>query len=263
MTPEQDLHTFARRFCMERHYAWISIYEPLARVGGDIRGFGYSPEAFAILPRYNVLRAIQREVEMLDFDDLPGFDELHELLIIAGKSAANDLTGNDRQNAISFDAEQEERELFVDAIRAAVADGTFEQTPLYYRRTLKKSEVDELWRRLCATWGMTGHFWYPIDSKCHPSLVALELGKIDKAVLQRRIKKFFKANDIRRIWQLREYGNENCCIDAHVDDLFYGPGGEGYWSSEASDWIVYCYEGTITLGGTIATIVTPDLNVYT
>lgn len=248
---------------MDRHELWSSAYGKLARAGNNRRGYDYTPEAYAIFPRYNVLHAIQREVETLDFDHLPRFDELHELLIIVGKSAANDFTGN-HENAIARAAEQEEREFFVDAIHNAIANDMFEQTPLHYRRTLTKPEVDELWRRLRGTWGMTGNYWYPLDSKSHPSLIALELDRIDRLALQRRIKKFFKANGVRRLWELREFGGESCCVEAGRDDLNYDGGGEGYWTSDANDWIVYCsHERTMTLGGTIAAIATPDLNRHT
>jgi len=62
----------------------------------------------------------------------------------------------------------------------------------------------------------------------HPSLVALELENIDETALQNRIKVFFKDNAIQRIWELREFDRENYRIEAGVNDLFYGTGGEGY-----------------------------------
>ena len=254
MTPEQTLHTYARRYLIERSHKWTSEYWALAAEGRDRRGADYTPEAYATFPRYNVLHAILLDVESLDFDQLPCSQELSELLIVAGQTATTVFAGN-LPNATAQNAEQEERNLFVDAIRSAVADGPPEQQPLHYRRTLSAQEVDELRGKLAATWGITKSYWYPLDTKSHPSLVAFELAKIDEPALQLEIKHFLRKNGVQRILELREFGPENYCVQAGVEDLFYGTGGEGFWVSDTNDWIVYCsHEGTITLGGTITTI---------
>lgn len=211
-------------------------------------------EAYAIFPRYNVLNAILLDVETLDSDNLPTFHELQELLGIAGATASTGFSYTE-SNAIARRSEREERQLFADALRNAVQNGIPEQRPLFYRRTLKVAEADELRTRLRNVWGITGSYWYPIDAKTHPSLVALELENIDETALQNRIKGFFKDNAIQRIWELREFDRENYRIEAGVNDLFYGTGGEGYWTSDEDDWIVYCsHEGTMTLGGSITSI---------
>lgn len=242
MKPEQALHTFARRYCIERRSKW-----------NEMRSADYNRESYWIVPRSNVLAAILLDVEALDFDQLPRFDELGDLLVAAGQTARTDFTDGSAPA-------RNERLLFVDAVRGAVAKGPPEQKALPYRRTLSAAEVDALWRKLHETWGFTRDYSYPLKPKAHPSLLAYDLSKIDYVALDRRIEAFFKDNEVRRVLELREFGRENYCLDAIEADLSYnGAGGEGYWTSEKGDWVVYCsHESTITLGGSITAIAPPD-----
>jgi len=253
MTPEQALHTFARRYCMTRRQEWASRYQALADSGRRSFGGDYTPGAYDTFPRYNMLDAIRCDVEALDFDRLPPLAELSECLSLAGQTASSELTGS--QNAIARDAEQEERDLFERAVRGAVMSPPMDQQPLHYQRTLQGEELEKVWRVVRATWGMQGGYWFPLAAKSHASLVAFDLDKIDQAALQHRIQLFFAERGIDRVYELREFGRENYCVQAGAADLSYGTGGEGYWTSEDGDWIVYCsHEGTITLGGSIVAV---------
>lgn len=254
MTPEQTLHTFARRYLMERSDALKSEYSVLASAGRHRRGYDYTPKAYNLFPRYNVLDEILLDVEMLDFDQLPNFDDLIESLASASQTGAKQ-NAHEGFNPTARAAEGEERAFFLDAIRSAATNGALQQERLPYRRTLTADEVDELWRRLRDHWGVTEGYWFPLTSKTHPSLVAFELDRIDETALQLRFKKFFKDHRIRRIFELREFGRANYCVEAGFSNLYYGPGGEGFWTSDERDWIVYCsHETTITLGGTITAV---------
>jgi hypothetical protein len=238
MTPEQALHTFARRYCIER--------------AGKLKGMrasDYAREFYTVGRRSSMLHAILLYVEMLDFDRLPRVDQLGDLLVVAGQTARTDVTG-------SSIPEREERQLFADVVRGSVAKGPPEQQPLPYRRTLSSTEVDELCRKLHATWGFKRGYSYPLEPKSHPSLRAYDLDEVD---LSPQIKEFLSVNGVRRILELREFGLENYCLDAgSVEDFAY-TGAEGYWTSEKGDWVVYCsHESTITLGGTITAIAPPE-----
>lgn len=225
---------------------------------GEARRGLHPPKTYAIFPRYNVLHAILLDVEALDFDQLPRFCELSKLLVLAGETGSTEFTGRS-SSPIARNSEREERQLYISAVRGAVANGVPEQRPLHYRRTLDVAEVEELWRKLHVTWGITKGYWYPLGAKSHPSLLAFDLETIDEPALQRRIKEFFNEYKVRRIWELREFGRENYCVDAGFQDLFYRVHGEGYWTSEKNDWIIYCsHEGTITLGGSITEVAPPN-----
>jgi hypothetical protein len=240
MTPEQALHTFARRYCIER--------------AGKLKGMraaDYDREFYTVGPRSSMLHVILLYVEMLDFDRLPRVDQLADLLV-AGQTARTDVTG-------SSIPEREERQLFVDVVRGSVAKGLPEQQPLPYRRTLSATEVDELCRKLHATWGFKRGYSYPLEPKSHPSLRAYDLGEVDDSALQSQMKEFLRVNGVRRILELREFGLENYFLDAESVEDFAYTGAEGYWTSEQGDWVVYCsHEATITLGGSITAIAPPE-----
>jgi hypothetical protein len=244
MTPEQALHTFARRYCIER-----------AGKLSNMRAADHDREFYTVGPRSIMLRAILLAVELYDFDQLPRLDQFGTLLVIAGETARRELAGNSVP-------ERDEQRLFADAVRSAALNGPPEQQPLPYRRTLSVTEVDELCRKLRARWGFAPGYSNRREAKSHPSLRAFDPSKIDEAALQLRIREFLNENEIRRILELREAGGENYCHDAAaVEELSYaGAEGfdEGYWTSEKGDWIVYCDESTITLGGSIAAIAPPE-----
>lgn len=253
MTPELTLHTFGRRYCMKRHTYWCNEYARIVEAGQDRHGEDYTDTAYAVFPRYNVLRAILQGAEALDPERLPDARTLTDLLINIGRSTSAD-TSDSLSNPIEHAAEQEERDLFVVAIETAANDGLLAQEPLFYRRILNAREVEETWRHAVDKWGVTEGYWFPLNDRTHPSLVALELDSIDETKLQNSIRRFFADASVGRIYELREHGPENYLVDAGIDDIQYD-GAEGYWFSKANDWIIYCsHENTITLGGTIADI---------
>lgn len=254
MSPAEALHTFARRYCADRFRRWTEEYSRLADAGRERLGSDYTQEAYGIFPRYNVLRAILLDVEELDSESLPPLDQLRELLLTAGLNAKTLFTGQ-HQNPIAQQAETNERELFIEALDAPSAVPF--QEPLPYRRVLGSSEVWLLRERLKTTWGAPNGYWYPLGPKTHASLVALEIDNIDEPNLQDRIREFLRYAGIRRVYELRESGRENYCLDAGAA-VFYYNGDEGFWTSDSNDWVVYCsHEQTITLGGAIARVAAP------
>lgn len=256
MTRELELHTFARRYCIDRIAHWQEKYIPvnnaaIGRLGSQ--GYTYSDKAYDIFPRYNVLDAILLEVESLDPEELPDMAELATLLISVGYRASSAVTGK-YDNRIGLSAEQDERDRFADAIEKVSSGELASQEPLFYRRVLNTAEVAELWQKISDKWGVTGGYWYPSGNRTHASLVALRLGDGDEAKLQRALGKFLTYQGAERIYELREHGRENYLLDPDAAEPFYN-GAEGYWFSDTNDWIVYCsHEQTMTLGGTIANI---------
>jgi hypothetical protein len=244
MTPEQALHTFARRYCIER-----------ACNLRKMRAADLNREFYTAGDRSNMLRAILLDVELYDFDRLPHLDQLGTLLVIAGETARATLDG-------STAPERDEQRLFAHAVRSAALNGLPEQQPLPYRRTLSVTEVGELRRKLHARWGFAPGYSDRPQAKSHPSLRAFDPSTINEAALQLRIREFLNENGIRRILELREVGRENYCHDAAAVEEFSYAGAEGfdegYWTSEKGDWVVYCEEAMIILGGSIAAIAPPE-----
>ena len=235
---------------MDRYNDWSEKYAAIAKNGNDRRGIEYTDEAYATFPRYNVLSAILLGIEKLDFDCLPPLAELKELLEILAQTSQTIFTEN-LGNEIAVAVDQEERDLFCGAIQQAEKNKLSNIEPLFYRRVLDAEEVKKLWQGIEKNWGADGSYWYPLDSKTHPSLIAYNLNDIDEAALQKNMHDYIANTDINRVFELREYGDENYLVDLGAEDFCYS-GAEGFWISAKNDWIVYCsHENTITLGGSI------------
>lgn len=253
MNAAEKLHTYARRYCMERFDYWTTKYSKLAQVGGDRVGTGYTDKAYSMFPRYNVLSAMLREIETIDYEQLPTIEKLVELLELVGECANSIFTEN-LENEIAIAATENERELFIAEVTKIAASGLGFVEPLYYRRALNKSEVSNFWKSIEGKWGANRSYWYPLNEKTHPSLIALGISDLDQVVVQKRIQSFLKTRNVDRVIELREFGTENYLIDTIATEFIYR-GEEGYWISDANDWIIYCsHESTITLGGEISSI---------
>ena len=256
MNAAQRLHTLARRTCMARFDHWARTYGELAQAGGDRNGFDYTDEAYATFPRYNVLQAVLDGVEALDADALPPLETLRDLLIEAATTASSSLT-IPAENPSSRRAMAEEREILAKIFRTVGEPELAEVEPLFFRRVLSPDETQS-WRLTIETaWGAGDDYWYPLGHKTHPSLVALDLEDLDQEALQRRMRRFFADNGAERIIELREDG-VSYALQADAAELAY-TGAEGFWTSVAGDWIVYCsHEGTITFGGVMADELGPE-----
>ena len=253
MSPAEKLHTHARRYCMERFDHWATKYSKLAKGGGDRVGAGYTDKAYSMFPRYNVLSAMLQEIATLDYEKLPTIEKLVELLELVGECSNSIFTEN-LENEIAISATENERELFIAEVTRIATSGLGFVEPLYYRRVLSKSEVSNLWKRIEEKWGANGSYWYPLNEKTHPSLVALGIADLDQSVIQKRIQSFLKAQKVDRVIELREFGTENYLIETLAAEFIY-TGEEGFWISDANNWIIYCsHESTITLGGEISSI---------
>jgi hypothetical protein len=254
------LHTFARRTCMTRFDHWAESYGKLAASGGDRIGSDYTDDAYAIFPRYNVLKTVLDGIEAIDADALPAFEQLRSLLAETARTASSDVT-TPMSNAIHQRAMSEERETLAALFAKVTALELADVEPLFYRRTLDPDTV-RFWRQSIAmTWGAPDGYWYPLGDKTHPSLVALGLHGIGEIALQERIGRFFSDNAVARVIELREFG-EGYELDASAAVLSYTDG-EGFWTAAGGDWIVYCsHEGTITFGGKIADEIGPEYRAH-
>jgi hypothetical protein len=251
MDTAQMLHTFARRTCMTRYEYWSGVYSDLAQGGRNRIAFGdYTEEAYAVFPRYNVLQAVLDTIEALDPDALPDVEKLRTLLVGAAQTASSDFT-RPMANPIHQRAMAQEREALALIFRSATTSDLAGVEPLFYRRTLGADE-SRFWRQLIKdAWGADDGYWYPLGEKTHPSLVALDLDGIDESALQARIGRYLRENAIARVVELREDG-VSYELEAGAAVVAYN-GAEGFWTSDRSEWIIYCsHEKTMTLGGKIA-----------
>src|SRR3712207_3498722 len=122
----EALHTAARRYAGARAAEWERRYSVLqaredrvwrAAAARARTAYGYSDEALAIFPRYNVLHAIQAAVEAFTPADFASLDDAREQLARVAISAENLLT-RPPQGEIERGVMDEERALFVTYLRS-------------------------------------------------------------------------------------------------------------------------------------------------
>lgn len=137
MTPEQNLHTLARRYCEDRIQLWQS--KPALR---------------------EVARALQAGVEKLDFDSLPPIGEVYAHLRSVFSDSieiiATTLPASGSVRREDDPQETEERELFVQFVEQCEKGEIPEQSPLPYRRVLSQAEIEQLKAILKRTWRFDG-----------------------------------------------------------------------------------------------------------
>jgi hypothetical protein len=249
MNASVALHTAARRYCLEQHARWCERYAELGRQGKDRQpdGYGYSPEALATFPRYNVLSAIRVDLERLDPSGLGGLEDARALLVLAGMTAENEFTRRP-SGEIDRRAMAEERDAFCRYVAGLEPSDLEAVAGLPYRRVLTAEESRSLWSTLRARWQISGSDWYPLTGCAAPGVVAFKARAFEEAVPHQRLQRILVARGIERVWELREFGPEYE-QDLALFEPFYN-GAEGYWSSEGMDWIVYAsHEGSVTVAG--------------
>jgi hypothetical protein len=231
---------------MEQFKHWTGRYALMAR------GFAsnYTDKAYNTFPRYNALSAILHEIEKLDADNLPAYDQLSDLLISAGERAVDDFIRSP-SNLISANAIAEEKEKFAMYISSLSEDSIEYFDPLPYRRSLSDLEVENLWQKIDKRWGTKSvSDWYPLVNKTEPSLHAFKYAEFTKKFSDKTVRKIIRSLGNHRLYELREFGDCDYFISLDLWEPCYGTGGEGFWVSEGLNWILYAsHEGTITVGG--------------
>lgn len=246
----QELHNAARRYCIDQHAHWCSEYQALDERGRAREGSGYSREAYDTFPRYNILSAILNEVERIDPDQLPGYAELADLLIRSAHSA-NSVFTQKPSSLIEVAAIADERQRFVDWIRRMAPDSLPATSPLPYRRVLSGSEVAALWGRVGPRWGANGSYFFPLADRTDASLRAFNTVAFDAEFPAPRLRTILHAWGVRRLYELREYGDGNYLLSVDCWEPYYD-GAEGFWFSDSLEWIMYAsHEGSMTTGGTL------------
>lgn len=89
-----DLHTTARRYCIDRASYWRKEYAKLQFRKQEIdgQGYDYTNEEYATFPRYNVLDAILYEIEKYTGYDFSSLGEEKKLLCELGFYAESSFT---------------------------------------------------------------------------------------------------------------------------------------------------------------------------
>ena len=131
--------------------------------------------------------------------------------------------------------------------------------PLPYRRTLTPDESRRVWDRMCARWGKSEHYWFPIQS-ADPLVpgpaVAFDCAAFDASGGEELLRRALELVGLGRVlvfWELaNEPGTVECEIDVELLDSTQEEGGsaEFYVTDETVAWMIYeSHESTITIAG--------------
>lgn len=239
ITDAVQLHTAARRYCIERHGYWAHEY--------NVRATSET-EGKQIYPRYHVLNAILVEVERFDPSSFSSLDNARKVIITAGNTAHDNFT-RASEGSIEESLMNEERQAFQRFVQDFPMSELASVERLFYRRVLSTAESEEVWKRLQAAWSVIkGEYWFPLAESQRNDVEAFQAPYFRRAVRPEKLQTILQGQGLSRIWELREYGPEYE-LDLSAFEPYYS-GAEGYWCSEQMDWIIYAsHEGSITVGG--------------
>ena len=239
-----QLHTAARRYCMDRFSFWANKYAKLPHGIGT-----YSEAQLQVFPRYNFIKAILIEIEKYIPEDFEDLNHAKETLVQTGKNA-QDMFTKPPHGETEKQVMREERSDFIDYILNVTEEELQMIEFLAYRRTLKEAESSELWKQVKIQWNIHDTQWYPLVSAAKNNLIAFNDDTFHKAIRKNDFNKIFNQKNIQRILEFRESGPEY-----ELDLEWFVPeynGAQGYWTSRKMDWIIYAsHENTITIGGWI------------
>jgi hypothetical protein len=92
-------------------------------------------------------------------------------------------------------------------------------------------------------------YWYPLADVARTDLLAFEAPRFHEALLAgKRLHAILADHGVEHVFELLEGGK---AYSMELRDLYpmYG-GDEGFWCSDAMDWILYAsHEGSFTVGG--------------
>ncbi|WP_127530105.1 hypothetical protein [Paenibacillus kobensis] len=103
-------------------------------------------------------------------------------------------------------------------------------------------------------WDIRQPYWYPLFDCSREDLIAFNSEYIENEERLNDIKTLLKHHGIMQVIEFLETGET---FNIQVSNLYpyycYNDdfsGGEGFWTSQSMDWIIYAsHEGTTTIGG--------------
>jgi hypothetical protein len=249
MDPITALHTAARRYCFDRAALWHQRYVELvasrgAEANRSCDHWSYTADDYDTFPRYQVLAAIQSEVECFLPADFTSLDKARHLLELAGSTARNHFTNHNDPVAIA--AVEDERHRFAVFIRELDEAQLSVQRKLPFRRTLGSEEHMQLHHAFTQSWGT----WYGGSVDRNPSqspVVTLHVAAMKEPESYDALRAVLIERGIPRLFELREHGT-GFEIETNIAAFTYN-GAEGFWTSADFGWMVYAsHESSISFG---------------
>ena len=260
MTNIEKLITAARHYCKDNFVFWADKYQKENSGNNN----PYSDNDYNIFPRYNVLTAIQQEVEILVGQEFLSFENCKQQLVEIGLKSHSIFTidSNEeihllgesgkyksttgRQNPIAKNAMTDERTKFVEFINSRMPENISQVEPMPYRHRLTDQEMLFVRKQLLDIWNYDGDYWNPLDDKSPKESVFLMKDNLTDDD-SKKIVDFITTNSNKRLFEITEdridYEIE---FDSFDIDLY-----ETIVTDNSFSWVMYgSHEDTLTFGGT-------------
>ncbi len=116
-------------------------------------------------------------------------------------------------------------------------------------RQIRGSEREQLWKRLADTWAVGAGYWHPLAEVPRRDVLAFQAHYFNHALVAgERLHAILAARGVERAFELREGGSAYEIHPTGLDPVYTGD--EGFWCSDAMDWILYAsHENSLTVGG--------------
>ena len=249
MTPKAKLHTYARRWCIERQAALRQEKDRPIEQGADD---GISCR----WTRIHLLEAILIAIERLVPEEFSSRQITEWRLVEVGQSTPlQSLHRFSSRQKEDVQAIQEERTLFTGAVRTFTAQKDWKKwsvEPLPYRRTLLEEESACLTAGLRETWGITKRWWLPFDHYSFPyEVLVFDSAAMKDSLTTEAMRKIMASHGVDRIYELVE---SKTSPDREVALTLWEPykgfWTEKYWVTERRDWLFYTtHDGSTTIAG--------------
>lgn len=240
MNVYEKMITLARMYCEDNWRFWIVKYQN-ERTGNDFP-YTYTDEDYNMFPRYLVLAAISKGVDMLVGQKFKSFNScMHGLLNAADYP---DDESNERSKATKEDEKRKYREFVLSFNENELAATVVKR--LVFQRKLRPVESAKIRKRLAEKWDYEGS-WYPVDGKPHDG--ALYLMEKYVAPFEKEIVGIIQSISMNRYYTIDGCGDDyKHSISGFSLSLYNGS--ETLCCDDMLAWIVYgSHESTISFGG--------------
>jgi hypothetical protein len=116
-------------------------------------------------------------------------------------------------------------------------------------REIRGSDREQLWQRIADTWAVGARYWHPLAEVPRRDVLAFQAPNFEQAVVAGgRLHAILAARGTECVLELREGGSAYEILLSDLDPLYTGD--EGFWCSDAMDWLLYAsHENSLTVGG--------------
>ena len=249
MTPIEKIHTFARRYCMERS---ADLHQERDRAKQQNSYEEYS----ALSARMDIMAAILIGVERLKPEEFCSRQIAAWRLVEVGQiTPIRRMHQWKLRRPEDVQSMQDERARFVEAVRQFAAQKEWKRwsvEPLPFRRTLLEEESVGLMALLREQWSITKRYWLPFEKYDLPyEALVFDSAAIRDVFTIEALRVILSDHGVERLYGLGDGSSvPNRELALGLWNPYNGLGDETYWLSKQGDWLFYTtHENSTTVAG--------------